>query len=87
MIYYTQNNANVAYNFQKVPNLVTSNPVQSELGLKINLRDRPQLNRNINFLFPVTQATPNPGAGSPTLLAFNTNKIGLETTYMGRQVF
>lgn len=86
-MYTTQNSANVAYNFQKVPNLVTSNPAQSELGLKINLRDRPELNRNINFLFPVNQATPNPGAGSPTLLAFNINKIGFETTYMGKQVF
>lgn len=87
MIFFTQNNANVAYNFQKVPGLVSADPAQAIAGLKITLRDDPTKNRNINFLFPVNQSTPNPGAGSPTLLSYTKTTIDNSTLYVGRQVY
>jgi len=80
------NNANVAYNYQKVPGLVTSNQVQSIAGLTISMRDRPNLNRNVTFLFPTNEATPNYGAGSPTLGLRTTTVIDDTVSYAGRQV-
>jgi len=80
------NNANVAYNYQKVPGLVTSNQVQSVAGLTISMRDRPNLNRNVTFLFPTNETTPNYGAGSPTLGARTNTVIDSTVTYAGRQV-
>jgi len=62
-------NANVAYNYQKNNNVVTSDNLASTVGLKLSLRDDPTKNRNINFQSPVNFSTPNPGAGSPTVLA------------------
>lgn len=80
-------NPDISYNYQKVPGLVTSNLAQSELAKTINFRDRPNLNRNIAFLFPTNMSTPNPGAGSPTLLAQTKTSIDGVTPYMGRQVY
>lgn len=59
-------NANISYNYQKVPGLDTANKKQSLAGLTIALRDATNANRNVNFLFPSSQATPNFTAGSPT---------------------
>lgn len=81
------NNPNITYNYQKYPNLETSNLAQSEVGLTIALRDRPNLNRNVTFLFPANMATPNPGAGSPTMLAQTRTTIDSVTPYFGRQVY
>jgi hypothetical protein len=81
----TTNNANVAYNYQKVPGLVTSNKLQSQAGLAISLRDNPNLNRNVVFLFPTNLTTPNYGAGSPTLLARSSIQTSGDVTYAGRQ--
>lgn len=81
----TKNNANVAYNYQKVPGLVTSNKLQSQAGLTISLRDNPNLNRNVAFLFPTNLTTPNYGAGSPTLLARSSIQTSGDVTYAGRQ--
>ena len=81
----TKNNANVAYNYQKVPGLVTSNQLQSQAGLAISLRDNPNLNRNVAFLFPANLTTPNYGAGSPTLLARSSIQTSGDVTYAGRQ--
>ena len=39
----SNNNANVAYNYQKVPGLTTSNRLQSQAGLAISMRDNPKL--------------------------------------------
>lgn len=80
-----KNNANVAYNYQKVPGLVTSNQLQSQAGLAISLRDNPNLNRNVVFLFPTNLTTPNYGAGSPTLLARSSIQTSGDVTYAGRQ--
>lgn len=77
---------NVTYNYQKVPYLVTSNKLQSEAGLAISLRDRPNINRNVNFNFPVNMTTPNYGAGSPTLLGVSSLQSVGDVTYAGRQV-
>lgn len=79
------NNPNVAYNYQKNPNLVNSNLAQSQAGLTIALRDRPNLNRNVNFVFPINLSTPNFNAGSPTLGARLPQPIG-DVEYAGRQV-
>jgi hypothetical protein len=79
------NNANVAYNYQKVPNLVTSNQLQSQAGLAISLSDKPNQNRNVAFLFPTNLSTPNYGAGSPTLLARSSIQTSGDVTYAGRQ--
>jgi len=79
-------NPNVTYNYQKVPGLVTSNKAQSQAGLAIAMRDDPQSNRNINFMFPNNLATPNNGAGSPTLLAIRGPKPISEYTYAGSQL-
>ena len=81
----TKNNANVAYNYQKVPGLVTSNQLQSQAGLAISLRDNPNLNRNVAFLFPTNLTTPNYGAGTPTLLARSSIQTSGDVTYAGRQ--
>lgn len=80
------NNPNVSYNYQKVPGLVTSNLKQSKAGLAIALRDNPNYNRNLSFDFPSNQATPNFGAGSPTLLANTGPKPITDTPYAGTQV-
>jgi hypothetical protein len=80
-----KNTANVAYNYQKVPGLVTSNQLQSQAGLAISLRDNPNLNRNVAFLFPTNLTTPNYGAGSPTLLARSSIQTSGDVTYAGRQ--
>jgi len=79
------NNANVAYDYQKVSNLVTSNQLQSQAGLTIAMRDNPNLNRNVAFLFPINLSTPNYGAGSPTLLARSSIQTSGDVTYAGRQ--
>lgn len=78
-------NANVAYNYQKNSNVVTSDKLQSLAGLTLALRDDPTKNRNINFQYPINFSTPNPGAGSPTMLAVKSPKlIGIDP-YMGQQ--
>lgn len=80
------NNPNVAYNYQKVPGLVVANQAQSVAGLTISMRDRPNLNRNVVFLFPTNEATPNYGAGSPSLGLRTTTVIDDTVSYAGRQV-
>lgn len=82
----TNNNANIAYNYQKVPGLVISNQSQSTLGLTIAMRDDPNINRNVMFLIPVNLSTPNYGAGSPTLGAYTNTTVMGEDFYVGRQV-
>lgn len=78
-------NANVSYNYQKNSNVVTSDKFQTLAGLTIALRDDPTKNRNINFQYPINFSTPNPAAGSPTVLALQSPKnIGLDT-YAGQQ--
>ena len=77
---------NVTYNYQKVPGLVTSDVAQSKAGLAISLRDNPNLNRNVAFLFPSDSSTPNLGAGSPTLLARSSVQTAGDVTYAGRQI-
>lgn len=77
---------NVAYNYQKVPGLVASNQAQSIAGLTISMRDRPNLNRNVVFLFPTNETTPNYGAGSPTMGLRTTTAIDDTVSYAGRQV-
>jgi hypothetical protein len=84
---YNLNDPNVAYNYQKFPNLTTSNKAQSEAGLVIALRDRTNINRNVVFLFPANMATPNYSAGSPTLGARTKTFIDPVTPYAGRQVY
>jgi hypothetical protein len=86
MASFNNNNPNVAYNYQKVPNLTTSNFTQSQAGLIISNRDRPNVNRNTRFIFSANMSTPNYGAGSPTLLAVTNTTIDGETPYMGKQV-
>lgn len=79
-------NPNIAYNYQKNPNLVVDNKLQSQAGLTLALRDNPNFNRNVTFIYPTNQATPNYGAGSPTLFAKQTPKpIGVDP-YAGSQV-
>jgi hypothetical protein len=80
------NNPFVNYNYQKYPNLTTSNLAQSEAAKILAFRDRPNLNRNIAFLFPIAQATPNPGAGSPTLLAQTRTTVDELIPFAGRQI-
>lgn len=80
------NNPNVAYNYQKVPGLVTSNEQQSQAGLAISMGDKPYLNRNVAFLFPINLATPNFGAGSPTLLGRSSLQTAGDVTYAGKQI-
>lgn len=80
-------NPNVAYNYQKVPGLVTSDRIQSKAGLTIALRDRTNLNRNVIFDFPTNFATPNYNIDSPTL----TGRVGSSILpdneiYVGRQL-
>lgn len=82
----SSNNANVAYNYQKVPGLVTSNQAQSKAGLAISMRDNPNLNRNVMFLFPTNMTTPNYGAGSPTLMAVSSTNISSDVQYVGKQI-
>jgi len=78
-------NANVTYNYQKNNNVVTSDSLQAQAGLTLVLRDDPGKNRNINFQYPINFSTPNPGAGSPTVLAITSPKpISLEQ-YAGKQ--
>jgi len=78
-------NANVAYNYQKNPQSVSSDVAQSIAGLVIALRDDPTKNRNINFLYPINNSTPNNGAGSPTLLAVRSPKSVGTNPYAGNQ--
>lgn len=78
-------NANVSYNYQKNPNNATSDPVQTLAGLTLVLRDDPTKNRNINFQYPINFATPNPGAGSPTVLAIQSPKSISTVVYAGQQ--
>lgn len=61
-------NPNVAYNYQKNPNLSNRNTQQSLAGLAIALRDNTNVNRNVTSIFPVNISTPNLGAGSPTMM-------------------
>lgn len=83
----SNNNANVAYNYQKVPGLVISNQAQSQAGLAIAMRDNPNINRNVMFLFPSNMTTPNYGAGSPTLLARTQKPVMNDgVVYAGTQV-
>jgi hypothetical protein len=81
------NNPLINYNYQKYPNLTTSNLPQSLAGLVISQRDRTNTNRNVTFIFPANASTPNPGAGSPTLLAQTNTSIESVTPYVGRQVY
>lgn len=78
-------NANVAYNYQKNPNVVTSDKLQSLAGLTLALRDDPTKNRNVNFQYPINFSTPNPGAGSPTALAIQSPKPISLDPYAGQQ--
>lgn len=80
------NNPSVAYNYQKNPNLVTSNYAQSQAGLTLAMRDRPNVNRNVSFIFPINLSTPNFSAGSPTLGAFIQTGMINDTEYAGKQV-
>ena len=80
------NNPNVAYNYQKTPGLVTSDPLQSVAALSVTLRNNPNYNRNISTLYPIGQSTPNLGAGYPTMLAIQYPKgVGIYP-YAGSQV-
>lgn len=78
-------NANVAYNYQKNSNVVTSDGLQSLVGLTLVQRDLPVKNRNINFQYPINFSTPNPGAGSPTTLAIQSPKPISLNPYAGQQ--
>lgn len=83
----SSDNSFVAYNYQKVPNLTTSNYEQSIAGLTVSMRDRTNTNRNPIFLFPANLTTPNFGAGSVTIGARTLNPIlpdGLR--FAGRQI-
>lgn len=80
----TNNNANVAYNYQKVPNLVKSDSIQSSMGLVVALRDKANYNRNVLFAFPANYSTPNFNINSPTIGAVNNTEVG--TTYTGKQI-
>lgn len=79
-------NANVAYNYQKNPNAVSTDKSQTLAGLAIALRDNPNYNRNVNTIFPVNIATPNLGAGSPTLGATAIPDSLSLYPYAGRQI-
>ncbi len=84
---YSNNNANVSYNYQKVPGLVTSNRLQSQAGLAIAMRNRTNINRNVMFDFPANLTTPNFGAGSPTILGKTQDPVLPEgVTYAGKQI-
>lgn len=87
MAYLPSLNPSITYNYQKYPNLTTSNLPQALVGQVISQRDRTNTNRNVTFLFPADMATPNPGAGSPTLLAQTKTTIDNITPYVGRQVY
>lgn len=78
-------NANVSYNYQKNPNNATADPAQTLAGLTLVLRDDPTKNRNINFQYPINFSTPNPGAGSPTVLAVQSPKSISIDVYAGQQ--
>lgn len=78
-------NANVAYNYQKNFNVVTSDRLQAIAGLTLVLRDDPTKNRNINFQYPINFSTPNSGAGSPTMLAVQSPKPISIDPYAGQQ--
>lgn len=80
------NSANVAYSYQKNPNIVVSNKAQSLAGLTIALRDNTSVNRNVTSIFPVNISTPNLGAGSPTLLVIATPEPIGKIPYAGMQV-
>ena len=77
---------NVAYSYQKTPNLVKSFKKQSQAGLTIAMRSSTNYNRNVNSDFPVNFSTPNLGAGSPTLLATAYPNSVSAITYAGRQI-
>ena len=80
-------NPNVAYNYQKVPGLVTSDRIQSQAGLTIAMRDRTNINRNVTFLFPANLTSPNFGAGSPTISGQYINSTLVdEYKYVGKQI-
>lgn len=78
-------NANIGYNYQKNPNLNPTNKSQSQAALIIALRGAANQNRNVSVTYPVNQASPNLGAGSPTLLAMQAPVIGL-SMYAGTQI-
>lgn len=82
----TGNNANVAYNYQKVPGLVTSNLQRSEAGLTAAMRDRANTNRNTQFLFPTNYATPNFGPGAIVAPRTITSMLPDGTKYLGKQI-
>lgn len=80
-------NPNVAYNYQKVPGLVTSDRIQSQAGLTIAMRDRTNLNRNVAFDFPANFATPNYNINNPTLTGrVNSSILPDNEIYVGRQI-
>lgn len=80
-------NPNVAYNYQKVPGLVTSDKIQAQAGLTIAMRDRTNLNRNVAFYFPVNFATPNYNIDNPTLTGrVNTSMLPDNAMYVGKQI-
>ena len=78
--------ANVAYNFQKNINSVSTDKSQTLAGLAISLRDNPNYNRNVHTIFPVNMATPGLGAGSPTLGATAIPNSLSIYTYAGVQI-
>lgn len=78
--------ANVAYNYQKNPNLVNVNTKQSLGGLAMALRDNTNVNRNVTSIFPVNISTPNLGAGSPTLYAVASPEPIGRLPYAGVQI-
>lgn len=83
----TSNNAIVSYNYQKVPGLVTSDILQSKAGLAIAMRDRTNLNRNVNFSFPANLTTPNFNIDNPTLSGRTSNSLLPDgITYAGKQI-
>lgn len=80
-------NSNVSYNYQKVPGLVTSDRIQSQVGLTIAMRDRTNLNRNVIFEFPANFSTPNYNIDNPTLTGRNVSSIlPNNEIYVGRQL-
>lgn len=80
------NNSNVAYNYQKTPNLNTTNARQSAIATVIGLRNINNDTRGVYFRFPINQSTPYMSAGSPTLAAISAPSSIGEYPYAGVQI-
>lgn len=61
------NNPNVEYNYQKTPNLNTTDTRQAAISKTIGLRNVNNSTRGLYFKFPANYSTPYLAAGSPTL--------------------